>query len=176
MTNQIVKIEVPAGSNLPALSIDLTATTEAEKQLVLAKTVSPSNYTDLEHTFGESYRELGKALSSLEWQIDKLKTETAKIKSRAMMGDDDGKGGYFEFMSNKPKGMDSQDMREAFLMKNAEYLAALDRMAQLSALSGYTERRIKVMENVCRYMKKKMDLIIRSGVPWNPTTGNGQKR
>jgi len=52
----------------------------------------------------------------------------------------------------------------AFFMRDSSYTAALDRIAQLKAFECFVDGRIKVMENVCRYMRKQMDLVLRSGL------------
>jgi hypothetical protein len=37
----------------------------------------------------------------------------------------------------------------------------------LQALENLLEGKVKVVENVCRYMRKSMDMIIRSGIDPN---------
>jgi len=73
-------------------------------------------------------------------------------------------GSYAEFMQGKPKSHDNADLRDAFLIKDPDYLAALDRVAQLKALESNFEGKIKVVENVCRYMRQQMYLISKSGL------------
>ena len=149
---------IPAFGQSPALTLAMSATREAEKRLVEAKSVNPITYVDLEHAFGESYRELKKHMSTLGYQIAMAEKALATAKSDILLYK------YPDFMKDKPKTQDNADLRMAFFMRDPSYTAALDRIAQLKAFECFVDGRIKVMENVCRYMRKQMDLILRSGL------------
>ena len=155
-------IEVPEGCGLPSLYVETGRTREGERRLIEAKNVSPVTYADLEHCFGEAYRELGRGWVSVNWHKERAEIELGKIKSRLLMGD------YQDYMRGKPKYMDSGDMREAFLMSKAEYVALRERIAQMNALASMIDRKTRTMEKTCAYMKKRTDLILRSGVPHRP--------
>ena len=121
--------------------------------------VNPSTYSDLEHTFNESYRDLKRHLSSVGYHLTLADKAIRQAKAEVILGS------YAEFMTGKPKSHDNSDLRVAFLMKDPDYLAALDRVNQLKALESNLDGKIKVIENVSRYMRQKMYLISKSGVP-----------
>lgn len=149
---------IPAFGKSPALSLDMNSTREAEKRLIEAKTVNPITYTDLEHCFNEAYRELKRHHSTIGYQIALAEKAMEMAKSNVLLDR------YPDFMKDKPKTQDNADLRKAFMMRDEEYVAALDRINQLKAIESFLDGRIKVMENVCRYMRKQMDLVIRSGL------------
>lgn len=149
---------LPAFGQSPALSLEMSSTREAEKRLVEAKTVNPLTYSDLEHCFNESYRELKKHMSTLGYQLAMADKALETAKSDLLLDK------YPDFMKDKPKTQDNADLRKAFFMRDPEYVAALDRINQIKAIESFVDGRIKVMENVCRYMRKQMDLVLRSGL------------
>ena len=151
-------LSIPAFGKSPALSLDMSKTKEGERRLIEAKNVSPVTYSDLEYCFGESYRELSKHASSIGYQIALADKAMEDAKATFLIDK------YPELIKDRPKSQDSADLRKAFLMKDEAYVAALDRMNMLKAFESFVDGRIKVFENVSRYMKKKMDLIIRSGL------------
>ena len=71
---------------------------------------------------------------------------------------------YPDLIKDRPKGENNTDSRDAHLMRDPSYVEALDRVAMLTAMEAFMEGRVKTVENVCRYMRKRMDLILRSGV------------
>lgn len=155
--NQAIMI-LPAFGSQEMKELTLGATVNAERRLLEARTVNPLTYNDLEHTFNESYRELKMNMAKVGFMI--AETEKAIQLAKATVLIDL----YPEFMTGRPKSQDNADMRQAFLSRNAEYMAAVDRLNQLKATEALFDGKIKVMENVCRYMKKQMDLILRSGM------------
>lgn len=162
---------LPAFATIPETRYDMTKIREAELRLIEAKTVNPVTYVDLEHTFNESYRDLKKHLSAIGYQKDLVDKVMEQAKAAVLLDK------YPEFLetNNMKKSQDNADLRKAFLMRDADYLAALDRMNQLKALESNMEGKLKVMENVCRYMRKQMDLILRSGVNPNLYVTSGKK-
>lgn len=160
---------IPAFGKSPALSLDMGKTREAETRLIEAKTVNPSSYNDLEYCFNEAYRELKKNLSTIGYQLALADKALETAKSDILLDK------YPEFLKDKPKTSDNGDLRKAYMMRDTEYLAALDRINQLKAVESFVDGRIRVMENVCRYMRKSMDLIIRSGVTPNMYITSGKK-
>lgn len=145
---------------LRPLIVDLSATKVAESRLLEAKDVNPATYTDLEYCFNESYRELKRALASVQYEIGRTQNAMDNIKAELLIDK------YPAFMEGKPKSQDNADLRKAFVQRDKDYQQALDRLQNLSALETLIEGRIKVMERVTSYMRKKMDLIIRAG--YNP--------
>lgn len=149
---------IPSFGKSPSLLLDMVKIREAEQRILEAKTVNPSTYADLEHSFNESYRDLKRHLSAIGYQLAMSEKALREAKANVILGS------YAEHMQGKPKYQDNADLRDAFLMKDPDYLAAMDRVAQLKALESNFDGKIKVMENVCRYMRKKMDLLLRSGL------------
>lgn len=149
----------------PALRLDMTKVREAEIRFIEAKTVSPSTYSDLENAFNESYRVLKSHTSNIGYQLALAEKALRQAKAEVVLG------AYAEHMAGKPKYQDNADLRDAFLMKDPDYLAAMDRVAQLKAMESNFEGKIKVIENVCKYMRQKMYLISKSGVPMDGPIG-----
>lgn len=153
-------LEIPAFGKIPALKLDMTSIRGAEARFIEAKTVNPSTYSELEHTFNESYRDLKRHLSNIGYQITQANKALREAKADVVLG------AYAEFMKDKPKYHDNADLRDAFLMKDTAYLAAQDRLDQLKAIESNFDGKLKVIENVCRYMRQKMYLLQKSGVPF----------
>ncbi len=167
--NDGLALELPEFRGLPSVRLDVSALKEAERRAVEAKDVSPSTYADLEHCFNEAYRELKRHLATVGYQLLKVENEYEKSKSIALIDK------YPEFMKDRPARMDTAEYRKAFLTQDADTQEAKDRLDSLKALEMFLDGRVKVMENVCRYMRKRMDLIIRSGVPTNMYITGGKK-
>jgi hypothetical protein len=159
-SNRDLTLTLPALGKIPELQLPMDKVIEAEKRLIEAKTVNPVTYVDLEHTFNESYRDLKKHMSRIGYQIAVTDKAMEEAKADVLLDK------YPEFLesNNMKKSQDNADLRKAFLSRDTTYSAALDRMNQLKALESNMEGKIKVMENVCRYMRKQMDLLIRSGL------------
>lgn len=153
-------LEIPAFGKAPAFTMDMGKIREAETRYIEAKTVSPTTYSDLEHSFNEAYRDLKRHLSTIGYQLAFADKALREAKANVLLGS------YAEFMKGKPKYHDNTDLRDAYLIKDPDYAATLDRVNQLKALESNFEGKIKVIENVCRYMRQKMYLISKSGVPY----------
>lgn len=149
---------LPAFGSQEMKELTLSATAYAESRLLEARTVNPLTYTDLEHTFGESYRELKMNLAKLGFMVTEADKAIQQAKAEVLLDK------YPEFMQGRPKSQDNADMRQAFLTRDDAYMQAVDRLNQLKATEALLDGKIKVMENVCRYMRKQMDLILRSGL------------
>lgn len=149
---------LPPFGKVPELRYDMTNIREAELRLIEAKTVNPITYADLEHTFQESYRDLKKYLASIGYAITMAEKTKEDAKADVILGS------YADAMKDKPKSWDTMDLRNAYLTRDPAYSAALEKIAQLKAIESNLDGKIKVMENVCRYMRKQMDLLIRSGL------------
>lgn len=149
---------IPGFQGSPSLTLPISATRESEQRFIEVKMVNPITYTDLEHTFNESYRELKKHLATIGYQLAMADKAKRNAQSRIMLDL------YPDFIKDKPKTYDNSHVRDAFLMRDKEYSEAIDRIAMLTALEAFMDGRIKTIENVCRYMRKRMDLVMRSGL------------
>lgn len=153
---EYVNFVIPEFGARPAIKINLTKTKEGENRLIEARVVNPATYNDLEYTFNEGYRESKVSLSLVGYEKLHAEKVVRKIKSEILLDE------YPSFIK-EAKLNDNSANREAFLESKDEYSKAVDRVIMLKALEQYLEGKIKVFENVCRYMKKQMDIIIRSG-------------
>jgi hypothetical protein len=151
-------IVLPPFGKSPQLKLDMAIIREAETRLVEAKTVSPVSYPDLSHCYNESYRVLKQHLSNVGYQIALGEKALEEAKADVILGS------YAEFLEGKPKSFGNAELRNAHLIRDPGYNAALDRINQLKALQSNFEGKIKVLENVVSYMKQKMYLISRSGL------------
>jgi len=158
LTNNEHSIILPAFGKSPMLSLDMSTVREAETRLIEAKTVSPVTYPELSHCYNESYRMLKQHLSNVGYQLTLAEKALEEAKADVILGS------YAEFLEGKPKSAGNAELRNAFLIKDPNYNAALDRINQLKAIVSNFEGKIKVLENVNSYMKQKMYLISRSGL------------
>jgi hypothetical protein len=149
---------IPPFGKSPALSLDMGNIREAQRRVQDAQYVNPVTYTDLEHTFNAAYRDLKRHLSMIGYQITLADKALEEAKADVILDK------YPEYMKDRPKSQDNSDMRKAFLIRDEAYAAALDRVNQLKAIESNFDGKIKELENVCRYMRKEMDLILRSGL------------
>jgi hypothetical protein len=151
---------ISAFGKLPELRLDMTRIREAETRYIEAKTVNPATYSDLEHTFNESYRNLKTHLSNLGYQLGLAEKILREAQANVTLGS------YADYLKDKPKYADNPQVRDAYLIRDPDYTAALDKVNQLKAFISNFEGKIKVVENVCKYMRQKMYLISKSGVPY----------
>lgn len=156
--NDGLALELPEFRGLPSVRLDVSSLQEAERRLIEAQHVNPSTYTNLEHCFNEAYRELQKHIATVGYQITKVENEYEKSKAVVLLDK------YQEYMKDKPSRLDTAEFRKAYLSQDKDVQEAKDRLDSLKALEIFLNGRIKVMENVCRYMRKRMDLLIRAGV------------
>lgn len=154
-----IEVILPAFRGLEAVSINMTALKEAERRLVEAKTVTPSTYTELEYTMGEAYREIKRNLATVGYQILKTQNEFERSKASALLDK------YPVFLEGKSSKFDNAAVRDAFLARDVEVQEAKERLDSLKTLEVFLEGRVKVMENVCHYMRNAMRLVMKSGIP-----------
>lgn len=160
-------LELPAFGKAPAMKLGIEATRVAESRINEAKFVNPSTYSELEHTYNEGYRECKRHMATIGYQLAMANKVLEEAKADVILGS------YAEFMKGKPKYQDNSHLRDAFIAKDQAYAAAYDRVHQLKAFESVFDGKIKVFENVCRAMRKQMDLVIRSGLSGQkyPTQG-----
>ena len=138
--------------------LPIAATRESEARFHEVQQVNPITYVNLEHTFNESYRELKRHLATIGYQLVMADKAMRQAKSAFLLDK------YPDLIKDRPKSEHNADMRDAHLMRDQNYVDALDRVAMLTAMEAFIDGRIKTVENVCRYMRKRMDLVIRSGL------------
>ena len=151
---------LPAFGKSPQVEFDLSKIRIAESRLLEAKMVNPITYAELESCFMESFRDLKRHLTTVTYQLALAEKAMEQAKAEVLIDK------YPEFLKSQDmkKSQDNADLRKAFLMRDEDYLAALDRINMLKAMESNFDGKIKVMENVCRVIRKSMDLILRSGL------------
>lgn len=154
------ELTIPSFGSSPQIVLDISAIREGENRLIEAKVVNPATYSELEYVFNEGYRNARSHLSVVGYEITKAQKALREAKSRCILDE------YPEFLKeNKLK--DNATVRDAFLERQHDFVTAQDRIDMLLAIQHLLEGKIKVFENVCRYMRKEIDIIIRSGVDPN---------
>ena len=154
---ETVELAIPQFDDRPVVTLDFSSIREGERRLIEARVVNPTTYSDLEHTFNEGYREARKNLSIIGYEITQAERIHRRIRSELILDT------YPQFL--KEKGLkDNATIRDAFLEKDSNYVDAQERINMLKAMESLMDGKIKVFENVCRYMRKEMDILIRSGI------------
>jgi len=161
---ETAELTIPKFGSVPQVTLDVTAIRDGENRLIEAKVVNGGTYNELEYVFNEGYRQAKKHLSVIGYQITLAKKALREAKSRAILDE------YPEFLKES-KLKDNATVRDAYLERQVDYVSAQDRIDMLLALESLIEGKIKVFENVCRYMKKQIDLTIRSGIDSNKYIG-----
>jgi hypothetical protein len=158
--NKLVEqsIVIPAFHKATELHLSLTKTREGESRLLEARMANPITYSELECVYNQAYRELKTNLAIIGDLLNKADNDLEIAKSNFLIDS------YQEKIKDLPKSHDSADLRKAWLMRDAAYLAAKDRVDMLKAMEALLDGKIKVFERTCAYMKKQMDLVLRSGL------------
>lgn len=152
-------LTVPAFQKSSELVLSLNSTREGESRLLEAKMVSPITYADLESCFNEAYRELRRHLATIGYEITKAEAAVDAAKSNFIIDE------YPNIVSTLPKAIQTQaSTLQAHLIRNETYTTALDRVGQLKAMEALLDGKVKVFEKTCQFMRKRMDLILRSGL------------
>ena len=152
-------IKMPELGTLKAFALDLKNVVEADRTetKLMVRDVTPSTFSHLEHVYGEAYRDLKKHLAIVGGQLLEAQENVDKIKAGLILDK------FPEFLKGKPKSMDNAATRDAFITQDPEYQAMKDRMNTLKTIEVFLEGRVKVMERATSYMRKKMDMFMRSG-------------
>ena len=159
-----VEFTIPEFDTRLPVSLDFSSIAEGEKRLVEAKAVTGATYSELEYTYNEGYREAKKNLTIVGYEIAQAEKIVRRLKSEHILDE------YPDFLKTLSL-KDNATIRDAFLERQADYVSAVDRVSMLKALESLLDGKIKVFENVCRYMKKEMDILIRSGMTSDKYTG-----
>lgn len=157
---EVVELSIPAFDDRPLVTLDFSSIKEGERRLIEARVVNPLTYSELEFTFNEGYREAKKNLAVIGYEIAQAERILRRIRSELILDE------YPDFLKEK-KLKDNSTIRDAFLEQNKAYVDAQERINMLKAMEALVDGKIKVFENVCRYMKKQMDLVLRSGIDPN---------
>jgi hypothetical protein len=164
--NNDYSLTIPGFGVTAPVTLDLSKTKVAEDRLPEAEHVNAANYNSLEYCFNDSYRELRKVISKIAYEITRANKILKAARSEALLDK------YPDFLVEhvkkfpnglKAKDIDNKDTREAFLNKDANVIAAQDRIDMLTAMLAIYDGKIRHLEKTCSYMKKEMDMNIRGG-------------
>jgi len=153
-------ITIPSFGKSKESFVDLTATYDAEAaaRSMAIKNVNPVTFPDLEITITRAYQELRRNHAMVGFLLAEAERMAESAKADAMLDK------YPDFIKEKPKSFDNADMRKSFLTRDTEYQNALERIDMLKATESMIDGKIKVMEKLSMFMRKQMDLLIRSGL------------
>lgn len=154
------EMTLPAFGSSPPLILDVSKIREGESRLHEAQVVNPGTYSNLEYVYNEGYREAKRHLSVIGYQIALAEKALREAKSVALLDE------YPVFLKKKEM-KDSAQIRDAFLETYEPYTKAQDRIDMLKAMDSLIDGKVRSFENVCRYMKKQMDIVLRSGIDPN---------
>lgn len=155
--NKVVEFNIPSFKSIQEQFLDMEKTREAESRILETKIINGGTYNELSFVMNEAYRETKTNLTLVRYNELLSEKELSKIKSEALIDK------YADWLKEK-KLKDSAAMRDAFLHSIEEYSQAVDRLNMLKAVASFYEGKIKVFENVCRYMRKEIDIRIRAGM------------
>lgn len=151
MQIQTVELVVPAFQDREQVTLHFGHIREGERRLIEARLVTPSTYSDLSYSFNEGYREARTNIRSLGFEIVQAEKLYRKVKSELILDE------YPKFLKESSM-KDNSTLRDAFLERSKELVSIQDRIDMLNAMRTLMEDKIKVFENVCKYMKVQMDL------------------
>ena len=157
------ELVIPQFGSLPQMTLDLTKIKEGEDRLYEAQNVTVISYSNLEYVYNEGYREAKKHLSQVGYQITRAEKALREAKSRALLDE------YPVFLKDRNM-KDSAQIRDAYLETVKDYTEAQDRIDMLKAIDALLDGKVKVFENTCRYMKRQIDIVLRSGMDVNKYT------
>lgn len=140
----------------PPIVLDISLIHEAESRLIESKNVSPATYKDLEYLYNQGYRQARQNLSAVDFQIVKTERQLEREKARVILEV------LPEKLEGKPASYNNADFRASILSMDESYSTICERLDKLRAQAKFFEIRISVFEKACQYMRKGIDLIIRS--------------
>ena len=143
------------GVNAP-INLDITNIQEAESRLIEAKTVNPATYKSLEYLYNEGYRQARQHLANIEFQVVRAERQKEREKARVILEV------LPEKLDGKAASCNNADFRAAILATDEKYNEVCEHIEKLKAMAAFFDIRIKVFEKACQYMRKGIDLIIRS--------------
>lgn len=157
---ETVELTIPPFKERPEVYLTFSNIVGAEKRIREAQLVNMSTYSELEYTYGEGYREAKNHITTVGYEIMQADKIIRRLKSEYLLDV------YPKFL--KEAGLkDNASVRDGFLEKQEDYVAAVDRLNALKALEQLLDNKVRVFENVSRWMKKQMDITLRSGIDPN---------
>ena len=148
---------VPAFRHCKELTLDMVGWEAAMKRLPEAQNIVPSNYSSLEFSFQEAWREAKRNAIQVGNAIRKAQQNIEEIKADIILDE------IPKLLEDKPKSANNADFRRAVMARNEPYQQATEHLDKLEAMLMHFESHMKMMENTSRFLKKQMDYIIRTG-------------
>ena len=156
-TKKGTMLVVPAFKHCKELRIDTSSWETAKTRMSEVQHLVPANYSSLEFTFQEAWREARRNAIITEDAIKKAMQNIEEIKADIILTD------IPKLLEEMPKNANNTDFRKAVITKNEDYRQASEHLEKLQSILAHLESNMKVMENTSRFLKKQMDYIIRSG-------------
>ena len=151
------KMVVPAFRHCKELSLDMLGWSSALKRLHEVQNLVPANYSSLEFTMQDAWREAKRNAIQVGDAVKRALQNIEEIKADIILDE------IPELLKDRPKSANNADFRKAVLAKNEDYKNALIHLEKLESMLLHFESNMKTMENTSRFMKKQMDYIIRNG-------------
>ena len=119
----------------------------------------PANYSSLEFTMQEAWREAKANAISIGDAVKRANQTIEEIKADIVLDE------IPKLLEEKKlaKSANNADFRRAVMAKNQDYQLALIHLEKLESMLMHFESHMKTMENTSRFLKKQMDYIIRNG-------------
>lgn len=147
---------VPSQGGRPSVPIDLTNVKLAEEAIVMgARVVNGGTYEDLERQITTAHGDLKQYVANIGYEVTRTEKVLKSRKSELLLDEWPAK--------RKELGLsDSGRNAEAFLQRDALILELQDRIDLLKALVEKFEGKMKTFEKTSSYMKKEIDIQLRS--------------
>lgn len=150
-------LSIPGLSGLmDPMNLEISAIHEAESRLIEAKSVNIATYKSLEYLYNEGYRQARQCLAAIDYQIVRAERQKEREKARVVLEVIPTK------LEGKPASYNNADFRAAILSQDEQYNKISEHIEMLKASSKFFEIRISVFEKACQYMRKGIDIILRS--------------
>lgn len=156
--NKGTTLVVPGFRLCKELTIHMVSWQQATARLPEAQNLVPANYSSLEFSFQEAWREAKKNAIATGEEIRKAKQNVDEIKSDIILDEIPKK------LEELPKSANNADFRKAVMSKNTEYKQAIEHLSKLETMLEHFESHMKTMENTSRFLKKQMDYFVRRGM------------
>ena len=148
---------VPAFKHCKELKLHIGGWESAVKRLPETINMVPANYSSLEFSFQEAWREAKRNAIQVGNAVKLANQNIEEIKSDIILDE------IPELMKERPKSKDNVDFRKAVFARNEDYKLALEHLNKLEAMLLHFESHMKSMESTSRFLKKQMDYIIKNG-------------
>jgi hypothetical protein len=159
-------IVVPSYRHCKELVLSNVSWQNAMARIRETQNLVASNYSSLEFTFQEAWRESKRNAIAVGDAVKKAMQNIEEIKADIILDE------IPKLSESMPKASNNSDFRKAVFARNEDLKKATEHLDKLEALLQHYESHMKIMENTSRFLKKQMDYYIRSGVMSGGITGD----